>query len=486
MTDRIALAIIRKAHGVRGEASVESWSDDPDRFDDLDTITLVSPDERETRAVTIESIREHQGRLLLKFKGIESPEEVALLRNWTIEVPIDQAKELGADEYYLHDLAGLTLVDREGVVRGKVREAYEGGGGILLDIERPNGRRYDLPFAAGICVEVDLAKKQIVVELPDGIEDLDRVAAVEDEKKKPEPQVVSAETPAPSPDETPSAAASLPDSVLSPQSSVLASPDSVLSPQSSVLSPAKLRIDFVTIFPKMFEPLLAEGVISRGIKQGLLDIRVWNLRDYATDRHRSTDDEAYGGGPGMVMLGEPVFRCVEAIRESAPDSQPRIVMTTPKGRTFTQPVARELADAKWVVILCGRYEGFDERVHDALTPDEISIGDFVVSGGELPAMLVADAMSRMIEGVVGNSGSVEEDSFFNGLLDYPHYTRPEELRGMRVPDILMSGHHENIRKWRKEQSLRATLARRPELLETAALDKEAVKILAKIRGEGKS
>jgi tRNA (guanine37-N1)-methyltransferase len=493
MTDRIALAILRKAHGVRGEASVESWSDDPNRFDDLKTLTLVSPDERETRVVTIESIREHQGRLLLKFKGIESPEEVALLRNWTIEVPIDQAKELGADEYYLHDLAGMTLVDREGVVRGKVREAYEGGGGILLDIERPNGRRYDLPFAAGICVEVDLAKKQIVVELPDGIEDLDRVAAVEDEKKKPEPEVVEAETAAPASEESANATA-IPDSVLGPQFEAprnrgTEEPEeprnrSVLSPQPSALPP-RLRIDFVTIFPKMFEPLLAEGVISRGVKQGLLDIRVWDLRDYATDRHRSTDDEAYGGGPGMVMLGEPVFRCVEAIRASAPESQPRIVMTTPKGRTFTQPVARELADATWVAILCGRYEGFDERVHDALTPDEISIGDFVVSGGELPAMLVADAMSRMIEGVVGNSGSVEEDSFFNGLLDYPHYTRPEELRGMRVPEILMSGHHENIRKWRKEQSLRATLERRPELLEKAGLDKEAVKILAKIRGEGK-
>ncbi len=241
-----------------------------------------------------------------------------------------------------------------------------------------------------------------------------------------------------------------------------------------------MRIDFVTIFPNMFEPLLAEGVIARGIKQGLLDVRVWDLRDFATDRHRSTDDEAYGGGPGMVMLAEPVLRCVEAIRGSH-EGGPHVVMTSPQGRPFDQSVAKELAADGWMVFLCGRYEGFDHRVHEALQPDEISIGDFVVSGGELPAMLMADACGRMIEGVVGNSGSVEEDSFYRGLLDYPHYTRPEEMRGMRVPEILLSGHHEKIRKWRKEQSLRATLEKRPELLETAELDGEAMAILRELK-----
>src|SRR5438045_3076289 len=238
-----------------------------------------------------------------------------------------------------------------------------------------------------------------------------------------------------------------------------------------------LRFDFVTIFPKMFEPLLAEGIIARGVKQGLLDVRVWDLRDYTLDKHRSTDDEAYGGGPGMVMLAEPVLRCVEAIGGG------QTIMTTPQGRRFDQRVAKELAEKQHLVFLCGRYEGFDHRVHEALQPDEISIGDFVVSGGELPSMLIADAVSRMVEGVVGNQGSVVEDSFFNGLLDYPHYTRPEELRGMRVPDILMSGHHEKIRKWRKEQALRATLAKRPDLIESAELDDEARSMLKRIREE---
>ena len=219
-----------------------------------------------------------------------------------------------------------------------------------------------------------------------------------------------------------------------------------------------MRIDFVTIFPRMFDPLIAEGVIARGIKQGLLDVRVWDLRDYATDKHRSTDDEAYGGGPGMVMLGEPVFRCVEAIAQTGV-SAAHVILTSPQGRRF------------------------DQRVLDALHPDELSIGDFVVSGGELPAMLMADAVGRMIEGVVGNTGSVEEDSFFNGLLDYPHYTRPEELRGMRVPDVLLSGHHEKIRKWRKEQALRATLERRPDLLDSAELDDEARAMLRGMRSQ---
>src|ERR1043166_5645990 len=180
-----------------------------------------------------------------------------------------------------------------------------------------------------------------------------------------------------------------------------------------------MRFDFVTIFPKMFEPLLAEGVIARGVKQGLLDVRVWDLRDYATDKHRSTDDEAYGGGPGMVMLAEPVLKCVETVGGG------HLVMTTPQGRVFDQAGAKELAAKAWVVFLCGRYEGFDHRVHDILQPDEISIGDFVVSGGELPSMVIADAVGRVIEGVVGNAGSVQEGSFFRGLLDYPPSTRPE-------------------------------------------------------------
>jgi tRNA (guanine37-N1)-methyltransferase len=244
-----------------------------------------------------------------------------------------------------------------------------------------------------------------------------------------------------------------------------------------------LKIDFVTIFPRMFDAFLAEGVIARGIKQGLIEARVHDLRDYTSDKHRSTDDEAYGGGPGMVMLAEPVLKCVDALVPHPSSLIPHVVMTTPQGRTFTQSVAKELARERHLILLCGRYEGFDERIREALHPDEISIGDFVVSGGELPAMLIADAAGRMIEGVVGNTGSVEEDSFYKGLLDYPHYTRPEEMRGMRVPEVLLSGHHEKIRRWRREQALRRTLRMRPDLLKNAELDEEAREILRAIENE---
>ena len=238
-----------------------------------------------------------------------------------------------------------------------------------------------------------------------------------------------------------------------------------------------MRIDFVTIFPRMFDPFLAEGVIARGIKQGLIEVRVWDLREFASDKHRSTDDEAYGGGPGMVMLAEPVLRAVDSIGGG------HIVMASPKGRRFDQKIAQELREKNWIVFLSGRYEGFDERVRELLHPDEISIGDFVVSGGELPAMLMADAAGRLVEGVVGNADSVVADSFYEGILDYPHYTRPEEIRGRRVPDILLSGHHENIRRWRKEQALRETLKKRPDLLKTADLDDEAREILRRIENE---
>jgi tRNA (guanine37-N1)-methyltransferase len=257
-----------------------------------------------------------------------------------------------------------------------------------------------------------------------------------------------------------------------------------------------MRIDFVTIFPRMFDAFLAEGVIARGIKSGALQIRVWDLRDYATDKHRSTDDEAYGGGPGMVMLAEPVLRCIEEVGSvklevgskktsdfQLPTSNFSLLMTSPQGRTFNHSAAKELSQQPWLVFLCGRYEGFDERIKEILHPDEVSIGDFVVSGGELPAMLMADAVGRLVEGVVGNAESVSGDSFFDGLLDYPHYTRPEEVRGLRVPEILLSGHHENIRKWRKEQALRATLKKRPDLIEKAGLDPESREILRKIENE---
>jgi tRNA (guanine37-N1)-methyltransferase len=240
-----------------------------------------------------------------------------------------------------------------------------------------------------------------------------------------------------------------------------------------------LKFDVVTIFPRMIEAALAEGVVSRGIAAGVLDVRVHDLRDHTTDGHRSVDDVPYGGGPGMVMKPEPLVRAVEEIRRSRgiPDT---VVLLSPQGEPFTQADAVRLSELSHIALLCGRYEGMDERVPRLVGAREISLGDFVVSGGELPAMIVVDAISRLVPGVVGDEQSVAEDSFARGLLDYPHYTRPADFAGLKVPDVLLSGHHADVRRWRKKTALARTLDRRPDLIERASLDEEDRALLEEI------
>jgi tRNA (guanine37-N1)-methyltransferase len=243
-----------------------------------------------------------------------------------------------------------------------------------------------------------------------------------------------------------------------------------------------IKFDVVTIFPRMVIAGLAEGVVSRGIVRGLIDLAVHDLRDHTADRHRSVDDVPYGGGPGMVMKPEPLARAVEDIR--ARRGEPgAVILLSPQGRKFTQIEATRMSTMPHLVLLCGRYEGMDERVRTTVATDELSIGDYVVSGGELPALVVADAICRLVPGVVGDARSVEQDSFSRGLLDYPHYTRPSEFAGQKVPDVLLSGHHEEVRRWRKLTALRRTLQRRPELLSMAALDDEERRMLDEIRRE---
>ena len=229
----------------------------------------------------------------------------------------------------------------------------------------------------------------------------------------------------------------------------------------------------------MIEAALAEGVVSRGIASGALDVNVIDLRDHTTDRHRSVDDMPYGGGPGMVMKPEPLVRAVEEIRNrrGTPDA---VILLSPQGTRFTQAEAVRLSGLSHLVLLCGRYEGMDERVPELVGAEEISLGDFVVSGGELPAMIIVDAVSRLVPGVVGDELSVAEDSFARGLLDYPHYTRPAEFAGLKVPDVLLSGHHADVRRWRRKTALARTLDRRPDLIERAALDDEDRVLLAEI------
>jgi tRNA (guanine37-N1)-methyltransferase len=245
-----------------------------------------------------------------------------------------------------------------------------------------------------------------------------------------------------------------------------------------------MKFDVVTIFPQMIEAGLAEGMTARGIQRGLLDVKVHDLREFTSDRHRSVDDVPYGGGPGMVMKPEPLVRAVDGIRSTrgVPDA---VVLMSPQGRTFSQAEAERLSGLSHVILVCGRYEGLDERVGPLLAAEEISIGDYVLSGGELPALIVIDAVSRLVPGVVGTRQSVEEESFARGLLDYPHYTRPAEFGGLKVPDVLLSGNHADVHRWRRRAALERTLERRPDLLDTANLDVEDRKVLEEIRKENR-
>jgi len=241
-----------------------------------------------------------------------------------------------------------------------------------------------------------------------------------------------------------------------------------------------VRIDIVTLFPGMVEPVLAASMLGRARARGLVDIRVVNLRDYAEGKHRVTDDYQFGGGGGMVLKPEPLFAAVEALR--TPDA--RVVLLDPRGRTFTQQVAAELARATHLILLAGRYEGVDERVSERLADDAISIGDYVLTGGELPALVVTDAVTRLLPGVLGGEGAAAKESFASGLLEPPQYTRPEEFRGARVPPVLLSGDHARIARWRRVQALWRTWKARPELLEGAGLTPEEWKLVKRFeRGE---
>jgi tRNA (guanine37-N1)-methyltransferase len=245
-----------------------------------------------------------------------------------------------------------------------------------------------------------------------------------------------------------------------------------------------VTFDIVTIFPSMIRQALADGVVGRAIERGTLDVAIHDLRDFTTDRHRVVDDMPYGGGPGMVLKPEPIFRALDHV-EAARGGRLTMVLMSPQGSRFTQAEAARLSRTEHVVLLCGRYEGVDERVR-ARVAEEISIGDYVLSGGELPALVVIDAVARLVPGVVGDDQSVVDDSFSRGLLDFPHYTRPAEVGPLRVPDVLLSGNHAEIRRWRKRESLSRTLDRRPELLAEAVLDEEEREILRELVAERKT
>jgi tRNA (guanine37-N1)-methyltransferase len=271
-----------------------------------------------------------------------------------------------------------------------------------------------------------------------------------------------------------------------------------------------MRCEVITLFPDLILQVLGQSMLKRAQEKGLLRVRVRNLRDFTDDRHQVADDTPYGGGAGMVMKAEPIFRAVDAVRqdyrdtggghsgkqetapwrrpaetESVPEATVRLIVPSPQGRLFCQRVAEELRDEhRPIVFICGHYEGMDERVRLGLRPEEISIGDFVLTGGELPALVIIDAAVRLIPGVLGDPESAREDSFADSLLDYPHYTRPAEVRGLTVPDILLSGNHEAIRLWRRKEALRNTYLKRPDLLRDRVLNEADRRLLDDIVREG--
>ena len=232
-----------------------------------------------------------------------------------------------------------------------------------------------------------------------------------------------------------------------------------------------MRIDVLTLFPAMFAGPLDESIVGRARERGLLDLRIVNLRQFTHDKHQTVDDRPFGGGPGMLLKPEPLFEAVEALA----DESTRVILLVPGGRQLTQRIVQELAECERLLLVCGSYEGFDERVREQLADDEISIGDYVLTNGALPAMVVIDAVSRLIPGALGDDESSKEESFSRGLLEYPQYTRPAEFRGMKVPEVLLSGHHEEIAKWRRDQALRKTECLRPDLLVTAGAGVEGRK-----------
>lgn len=249
-----------------------------------------------------------------------------------------------------------------------------------------------------------------------------------------------------------------------------------------------MQFEVFTLLPEVFPSYLETSILKRARERGLIDVRIHNIRDYTHDRHHTTDDLPYGGGGGMVMKPEPVFEAIESVlglvspqTPPEPVSNIPIILLTPQGRVFNQTIAAEISQHPRIALICGRYEGIDERIREGLVTDEISIGDYVLTGGELPALIVIDAVARLLPDVLGDPTGAEDDSHAMGLLEYPHYTRPSEFRGSKVPDVLLSGDHAKIDKWRREQALERTFRKRPDMLEKAELTKEDLKFIESLR-----
>lgn len=244
-----------------------------------------------------------------------------------------------------------------------------------------------------------------------------------------------------------------------------------------------MNIDVLTLFPEMFTGIFGQSILKKAQELEAVKYNIINFRDYADNKHKTVDDYPYGGGAGMVLKPQPIFDAVSDLQKKAGDAEPRVILLCPQGKRYNQKIAEELASEKHLIFICGHYEGYDERIREHLVTDEISIGDYVLTGGELGAMVIIDSVTRLLPGVLGNEESHRKDSFSTGLLEHPHYTRPADFRGMKVPDVLLSGNHRLIEEWRGKESLRRTMERRPDLLEVIELNEKQKKWLAEMKNK---
>jgi tRNA (guanine37-N1)-methyltransferase len=403
----VCIGRVTDAHGLAGELKVYAISDDPSWYEDLPALYLDTP--HGLRRMAVAEMRSRGRGWILRLEGIAGRTAAEDLRGSDVLVEAGQVKPLAEDEYFTRDLIGCRVVTVAGREVGRVRDVLETAAQPLLQVQGDAGETL-VPMVDGIVQAVDVDAQVVTIDPPPG---------------------------------------------LLPEGAERKAPPG-----------GPKRIDVLTLFPELFGPFLAEGLLGRAVDNGLLAVELVNFRQHGLGRHRQVDDVPYGGGAGMVLRPEPLFAAVrERRRQHAAAGRPTwVVLLTPQGRPFRQADAAALARREEALLLvCGRYEGFDERIR-GLADDELSIGDFVCLGGEVPAMAVMEAVVRLLPGVLGNPASSEDESFAAGRLEYPQYTRPPEFEGLAVPEILLSGHHGEIARWREAQARERTARRRPDLL----------------------
>ena len=431
MEELLQVGVITSTHGVRGEVKVFPTTDDPNRFKSLKHVLLDTG--REKKSLEVQGVKFFKQFVILKFKGIDNINDIERYKRCPLLVERKDAVELEEDEYFIADMIGIEVVTEDDKPFGTLKDVMETGANDVYVIDTDEHGEVLVPAIRECILDVDIENQKMKIHLMD--------------------------------------------------------------------------FYIMTLFPEMVMDGLNTSIIGRAVNKGLLSIEALNIRDYAFNKHHSVDDYPYGGGAGMLMQAEPVYQCYDALARqiterkakateeklasgekkemSGEQKRTRVIYLSPQGKTFNQSMAEEFAQEEDLVFLCGHYEGIDERVLEEIVTDYVSIGDYVLTGGELPAMIMIDAISRLVPGVLHNDVSAEFESFQDNLLEYPQYSRPEVWHDRKVPEILMSGHHANIEKWRREQSVIRTAKNRPDLLEKAELTEKEKKLAEEVQKEVK-